>query len=192
MQAALFAPPLGRFSRSLYLAFRFTLVFLPWLTQLLVADLLLSVLVPAATVYPTLVYNVSSKIAEFIWRGVQRICVEHNHAAITIAGDGLPKAESAIVIANHVEWSDFYLIQALALRSQMLARCRWFAKQQLKWVPFLGWGLWAMGMPLVSRQWTEDKREMERLFHGVQVEKWPMCMLSILYSLVSTLPDNCI
>lgn len=168
--------PLRRLLRPLYHSVRFMVVFLPWLAQLLVADLILSALVPAATVYPTLVYNLSSRIAESIWRGIQRICVEHNHAQITIAGDRLPEGESAIVVANHVEWSDVYLVQALALQSQMLGRCRWFAKQQLKWVPFLGWGLWAMGMPLVSRRWTEDKREMERLFHGIRSEKWPMCM----------------
>lgn len=173
--------PLGRLVRTLYLCSRLA-VLVPWLFQLLVADLLLSALVPAATVCPTLVYDLSSRIAEYIWRRVQRICVQHNHAHIIIAGDRLPAGESAVVVANHVEWSDFYLVQALAIRSRMLGRCRWFAKQQLKWVPFLGWGLWAMGMPLVSRKWTEDKREMDRLFHGVRSRNWPMCMYIIITS----------
>jgi hypothetical protein len=59
----------------------------------------------------------------------------------------------------------------------MLSRCRWFAKKELKWVPFLGWGLWAMGMPLVSRKWMEDRKEMERVFGGVVEKKWPICRL---------------
>ena len=57
----------------------------------------------------------------------------------------------------------------------MLGSCRWFAKQQLKWVPFLGWGLWAMGMPLVSREWTKDKKEMDRVFQGVKQNGSPIC-----------------
>lgn len=59
----------------------------------------------------------------------------------------------------------------------MLGRCRYFAKQQLKWVPFLGWGLWAMGMPLVSRNWMSDQHEMDRVFRGVVQRQWPMCKL---------------
>ena len=99
-----------------------------------------------------------------------------NRAQITVSGaEKLPKNESAIVISNHVEWTDFYMIQDLALRAGMLGRCRWFAKQQLKYVPFLGWGLWAMGMPLVSRKWTTDQKEMDRVFRGVLQRHWPMC-----------------
>ena len=51
-------------------------------------------------------------------------------------------------------------------------------------MPFLGWGLWAMGMPLVSRKWMEDKREMERVFSGVVEEKWPICRLFAVSSLL--------
>ncbi|KAJ9648284.1 hypothetical protein H2199_001137 [Coniosporium tulheliwenetii] len=48
----------------------------------------------------------------------------------------------------------------------MLGYCRWFAKQQLRWVPFLGWGLWAMGTPLVSKEWTKDRAKMDKVFRG--------------------------
>ena len=72
--------------------------------------------------------------------------------------------ESAIVVANHVAWTDLYLVQDVAQRAGMLGQCRWFARMQLRWVPFLGWGLWAMGMPLVGRNWTRDRKELEDVF----------------------------
>jgi 1-acyl-sn-glycerol-3-phosphate acyltransferase len=50
----------------------------------------------------------------------------------------LPKGESVIVVANHVAWTDFYLIQEVAQRSGMLVR--WFAKRSLKWVLVAGDG----------------------------------------------------
>jgi len=165
---------------TILLTIRMLLVFIPWILQLLLADLALSALLPATAVQPSLTYHLASVIAESIWAGIQHICVDHNDARIVLTGDALPHGESAIVVSNHVEWCDFYMIQALAQRSGMLGRCRWFAKQQLKWVPFLGWGLWAMGMPLVSRNWTEDKREMDRVFHGVTVQKWPVCKFRTL------------
>lgn len=166
---------------ALLLGARCTLFTTPWLLHLFVADLLLSALLPVSLIAPNLAYSLSSRIAESVWRGIQLIFTRINRAQIVVSGaENLPKGESAIVVANHVEWPDFYLIQEAAIRCGMLGRCRWFAKQELKWVPFLGWGLWAMGMPLVSRKWMNDQREMNRVFHGVLHRRWPMCKSLLL------------
>lgn len=158
------------------LAVRCTTFALPWLAHLFVADICLSALLPVSAVVPDLAYNASSAIAASVWHGIQIVFTRINRAKIVVSGvEKLPIGESAIVVANHVEWADFYMIQELAIKCGMLSRCRWFAKQQLRWVPFLGWGLWAMGFPLVSRRWTEDQREMDRVFHGVLKRKWPTC-----------------
>lgn len=174
--------------RDAFLALRCALLLVPWLFHLLLADLCLSALLPLSTAFPNLTYDVASRIAESVWRGVQQICVDRNNARICITGDELPQGESAVVVANHVEWADFYLIQALAIRAGMLGRCRWFAKRQLKWVPFLGWGLWAMGMPLVSRKWTQDRQEMERLFRRVGLR--PLCMSCVDSSKRGNMPAS--
>jgi 1-acyl-sn-glycerol-3-phosphate acyltransferase len=89
-------------------------------------------------------------------------------ARITVSGIHLPLQESAVVVANHVDWVDTFAVQHLAIKAGMLSRCRCFAKQQLKWVPFLGWSLWAMGMPLISRQWDKDQNELDREFSRVR------------------------
>ncbi|KAK0632578.1 1-acyl-sn-glycerol-3-phosphate acyltransferase [Immersiella caudata] len=150
----------------------------PWLLYLLSADALLSFLLPFKLFFPNTVYNLSSRIASSVWRWIQIIFQSLNGAVITTSGDPLPYGESAIVVANHIGWSDFYMIQALAIRSGMLGRCRWFAKIQLRMVPFLGWGLWAMGFPLVSRNWGKDKGELERVFSGITARKWPTWLIS--------------
>ena len=152
------------------------LILSPWIIQLLATDIVLSLSLPLSYLFPSQVYHVSSRLASSVWMGIQRIFTYDNKAYITTSGISFPHGESAIVISNHVSWSDFYMIQHLAIRSGMLGRCRWFAKQQLKWVPFLGWGLWAMGMPLVSRDWTKDKKEMDRIFQGVKKNLTPICM----------------
>lgn len=158
------------------LAVRCAAFTLPWVGHLLIVDVLLSALLLVSPIAPDLAFRVSSAIAESVWRGIQIIFTRINRAKIVVSGaENLPRGESAIVISNHVEWADFYMIQELAIKAGMLGRCRWFAKQQLKWVPFLGWGLWVMGFPLVSRRWTKDQREMNRVFHGVLERKWPIC-----------------
>jgi 1-acyl-sn-glycerol-3-phosphate acyltransferase len=150
-------------------------IVVPWLLYLLLADLALSLLLIPKYFIPDTVYDASSAIAQSVWTWIQHIFETLNGATITTSGDVLPPGESAIVVANHVGWSDFYMIQAVAIRSGMLGRCRYFAKIQLRVVPFLGWGLWAMGFPLVSRNWLRDKRELDRVFSGIVDRKWPTC-----------------
>ncbi len=152
---------------------------LPWLLHLLATDILLSLLLCLSFISPSFVYHASSRLAFRVWKGIQGICTEWNGARITTSGQKLPRNESAIVIANHVSWTDFYLIQELAMKANMLPYCRWFAKQQLRWVPFLGWGLKAMGMPLVSRNWDKDQKALQRVFHGPIIYRWPICKFNI-------------
>lgn len=123
----------------------------PWALVLLLQDLILSLLFLLRYINPLLAYRLSSPIAWSCWAWIQFIFERLNGAHIVISGDLLPEGESAVVIANHVGWSDFYMIQALAMKAKMLGYCRYFAKAQLKKVPLLGWGLMAMGMPLVTR-----------------------------------------
>jgi 1-acyl-sn-glycerol-3-phosphate acyltransferase len=161
--------------RDFYRNLRGVSIVAPWVVHLFATDIVLSALLPFSFVFPSFIYNVSSELASLVWRGVQTIFTRFNRARITTSGDQLPKNESAIVVANHVSWADFYLVQHLALKCGMLGRCRWFAKQQLKWVPFLGWGLWAMGMPMISRRWDKDQQELDRVFRGPKSYRWPIC-----------------
>ena len=163
---------------GVYTAIRGFLLVLPWALELFLMDLILSLLLPVSYFFPDWVYNASSFVASTNWGWIQCIFEVFNGGKITISGDALLEGESAIVIANHVSWTDFYMIQALAIRAGMLGRCRWFAKIELRWVPFLGWGIWAMGMPMVSRKWTKDKKELDRVFAGVTMRKWPTCKSS--------------
>jgi 1-acyl-sn-glycerol-3-phosphate acyltransferase len=162
-------------SEKWWINLRGLLILTPWALELVLMDLILSVLLPISYLFPNWVYDASSFVAFTNWNWIQCIFEVFNGGKITISGDVLPEEESAIVISNHVSWTDFYMIQALAVRARMLGRCRWFAKIELRWVPLLGWGIWAMGMPMVSRNWTKDKKELDRVFAGITVRKWPTC-----------------
>lgn len=140
--------------RSLLSHLRGIAIIIPWALALLIQDALLSFLLLLRPLNPLLAYRLSSPIAWSCWAGIQFIFERLNGARIVVSGDKLPAGESAVVIANHVGWSDFYMIQHLAMKARMLGYCRYFAKAQLKKVPLLGWGLVAMGMPLVTRNCT--------------------------------------
>ncbi|KAK8049717.1 hypothetical protein PG994_011447 [Apiospora phragmitis] len=154
------------------------LIVLPWVLYLGAADLVLCLLLPVKAFAPDFVYELSSHIAYSVWAWVQAIFEGINGAEIAVSGDPLPSGESAIVICNHVSWTDFYMIQKLAMKAEMLGRCRWFAKIQLRAVPFLGWGIWAIGMPMVTRNWMKDQRELGRVFNGIVGRMWPTWLVS--------------
>lgn len=147
----------------------------PWIIWLAVADVCLSLLFPFKLFNPDIVYDLSSSVAYSVWRSIQYIFENFNGARVNISGDPLPCGESAVVLCNHVGWCDFFMIQSLAIKAGMLSRQRYFAKMQLRWVPFLGWGLWAMGFPLVSRNWLKDKEELGKVFSNIVGRKWPIC-----------------
>ncbi|EJT81231.1 hypothetical protein GGTG_01215 [Gaeumannomyces tritici R3-111a-1] len=150
----------------------------PWVVWLLFIDFAVSALLPLKSLFPDAVYYLSSALAWTVWRWVQHFFEGFSGAAVVVSGDQIPAGESAIVVANHVAWTDFYMIQHLAIPAKMLGRCRYFAKIQLRAVPFLGWGLWALGMPMVSRNWIQDKDELSRVFQGIVTRRWPTWLIS--------------
>ncbi|KAH8592037.1 hypothetical protein B0O99DRAFT_654157 [Bisporella sp. PMI_857] len=154
------------------------LIIIPWLFELVLMDLIISALLPVSYFFPNWTYDACSLIAFTCWYWIQTIFEVFNGGKITYSGDDLPHGESAIVISNHVSWTDFYMIQALAIKAKMLSRCRWFSKVELKWVPLLGWGIWGMGMPMVSRNWLRDKSELDRVFYGIVEQEWPTWLIS--------------
>lgn len=154
---------------------RALLFLIPWLLHLVLANILLSITLPFSWPFPAQIYAVNSQIAYTVWVHIQLYFERFRGAKITLSGDDLPRLENAIVIANHVSWTDFYLIQALAVKAGMLGSSRYFAKASLRWVPFLGWGMIALGMPMVSRNWANDRREFEALFEGIKTAALPIC-----------------
>jgi len=161
---------------NIFTTLRGIAIIIPWVLELILMDVIVSALLPVSYFFPNFVHNASSFVAFTCWRWIQGIFEGLNGGEITMSGDSLPQGESAIVISNHVSWTDFYMIQALAIKAGMLGRCRWFAKIELRWVPLLGWGIWGMGMPMVSRKWMKDKKELDRVFAGIVVRNWRTCM----------------
>lgn len=54
-----------------------------------------------------------------------------------------------LVVANHQSWLDIVILQCLFNRK--IPILKFFIKDQLKWVPLLGFAWWAMGCPFMKR-----------------------------------------
>jgi 1-acyl-sn-glycerol-3-phosphate acyltransferase len=62
---------------------------------------------------------------------------------------GLERRGSYLMIANHQSWNDILVLQLVFNRR--IPFLKFFIKDVLKWVPFLGQAWWAMDMPFMKR-----------------------------------------
>lgn len=61
----------------------------------------------------------------------------------------LDRRQSYLVLANHQSWLDIVILHKLFNRK--IPVLKFFIKDQLKWVPLLGFSWWAMGCPFMKR-----------------------------------------
>ncbi|MBA2711373.1 MAG: acyltransferase [Tatlockia sp.] len=62
---------------------------------------------------------------------------------------GLNKNNWYLLVANHQSWLDIVVLQRILNRK--IPMMKFFIKDQLKWVPLLGFAWWAMGCPFMKR-----------------------------------------
>ncbi len=64
-------------------------------------------------------------------------------------GDELNKNAWYLLVANHLSWTDIVVIYSVFRRR--IPQAKFFLKQELLYVPFLGIACWALGMPFMKR-----------------------------------------
>ncbi len=74
--------------------------------------------------------------------------------------DSLSKKDWYLITANHQSWMDIVVLQKIFNRR--IPVLKFFIKDQLKWVPLLGFAWWAMGCPFMKRY---TKEQIERKPH---------------------------
>ncbi len=76
-------------------------------------------------------------------------------------GEGLSKKRWYIVISNHQSWTDILILQTRLFGH--IPPIKFFTKQQLIWIPFLGVAMWLLGFPYVRRMSTRQIAENPKL-----------------------------
>lgn len=113
------------------------------------------------------------------WWGLCVICAEKVYGTrLILSGDTLPPRENAIVIVNHQDMSDIFLVMMLALTKERLGDLKFFVKDVLKYVPGVGWGMLFLDCIFVKRNWEADKDKISEVFSKFQAEKIPIWLVS--------------
>lgn len=101
------------------------------------------------------------------WCGGNRLGLYLSYAQldVTIAGD-VNKHGWYLLISNHFSWIDVVVLSAI----DALPAPKFFLKDELKYVPLIGSGAWAMGMPFMKRVTKAQKARNPKL-KGLDVER---------------------
>lgn len=98
-------------------------------------------------------------------------------AKIEFVGDDVPVAENAIVIANHQSMGDIPVMLCLALKKDRVGDLKWLVKDQLKFMPGIGWGLKFLDALFLKRRWAEDQQTVKETFDRYVSMKTPLWLL---------------
>ncbi len=116
--------------------------------------------------------------ADRFWGWCARTTLSLHRTRVVISGDALPADENAVLIANHQSMTDVQALFLLARPARRLGDLKWFVKSSLKYVPGIGWGMAFLDCLFVQRDWTADRRRIERTFHRVTSGRVPLWLIS--------------
>ena len=137
------------------LTFVLLVLSLAFSVALLVPGALVKLLTPTATGRAWVTRNLLDPVAGDLWWGLNRAIFLLMHGPRTdVVIDGmLGRDKSWLLLCNHQSWADIPLLSDVL--SRQVPFPRFFLKQQLKWVPLVGFTCWAFDMPFMRRHSRE-------------------------------------
>lgn len=147
-------------------------------------------LIPLATVnifqmlsvvlYPfsrPLFFRVNINLAILVWSWWS-IMIEKIHGTrITVTGDDLPMGESAVVFANHQCQGDIVMLLSMAKRTGRMGIMRWMVKDEMRFVPFVGWGMLFLDFLFLKRDWAKDRARIQATFARLRERAAPVWLV---------------
>jgi 1-acyl-sn-glycerol-3-phosphate acyltransferase len=110
-----------------------------------------------------------------VWSGAQAYGTR-----LVLTGDPVPRGENAILVANHQQMSDIFVLMMLAYPVGRLGDLKWFVKDPLKYVPGIGWGMLFLDCLFVKRNWDADRSRIEATFSKFKRDQIPIWLISFV------------
>ena len=96
---------------------------------------------------------------------LSRLC---HGVRVEFSGDPVRPGENALIIANHQQMTDITFLTFVAERGERLGDLKWFVKDEVKYVPGIGWGMLLLDNLFVKRDWMKDKERIEGTFRRLR------------------------
>ena len=124
--------------------------------------------------------KLNREIANFWWGWCDSWVVLFFGLKVTFSGDDPPARENALVLPNHQEMTDIVVMFNFAHKKSRLGDMKWFAKDIIKYVPGVGWGMLFLDCLFVRRDWTRDQAMIKRVFENISKYRIPLWLLTFV------------
>ncbi len=117
-------------------------------------------------------------VANTWWGWCVDLSIINHGTNIILSGDDIPPKENAIVVSNHQQMADITFLFFLAREKGRLGDLKWFAKDPIKYVPFMGWAMVLLDSVFVKRDWSKDKDSINATFSKFIRDDVPMWLIT--------------
>eukprot|EP01121_Diplochlamys_sp_Union-15-3_P017830 TRINITY_DN6360_c0_g3_i1.p1 TRINITY_DN6360_c0_g3~~TRINITY_DN6360_c0_g3_i1.p1 ORF type:complete len:329 (-),score=35.01 TRINITY_DN6360_c0_g3_i1:58-1044(-) len=121
--------------------------------------------------------RLAEELASLLWLGYPYSIEYFTGNKLVLTGDKLPHDENAIVLSNHLFWTDWTIIFCLAARRGIVGSVKIIVKNIIKYIPGIGTGILALGSVFISRSWEKDQEEMRKAFSHLISDEMPFWLL---------------
>ncbi len=118
--------------------------------------------------------------AKSFWGAVVAAARRCYGVEVRLSGDPPPAAENAIVVLNHQGMADIPVLLDVASRTERLGDLKWFAKDVIKWVPGVGWGLLFLDCIFLKRNWAADQDSIRATFQRLITARIPCWIVTFV------------
>lgn len=120
-----------------------------------------------------------NRIAVGYWARSTILMMEHiTRTPFEFEGDVISSGENAIVIPNHQSMVDIMMTVKLAQTPGRLGDIKQFAKDIIKWVPGLGWGMFFVDGIFLKRDWSRDANTIFKTFNRIHKSGMPFWVIN--------------
>jgi 1-acyl-sn-glycerol-3-phosphate acyltransferase len=111
------------------------------------------------------------------WTFLIRLIQHFYHFELTLYDEQIRPEDNAVLVVNHQSEVDVFVVLALADRMKRVGDLRFFAKDSLKFIPAVGWGMWFLGCIFLKRRWALDRNYMVKRLTRFYEEDIPLWLV---------------
>ncbi|EGG18843.1 Putative acetyltransferase protein [Cavenderia fasciculata] len=145
------------------------------------SDVIMTMCIPVLLVSRNLFRKITNSISHYGWPLITLAFEALGRNKLVFTGEDIVLHQShnngsdrnALVLINHTYHCDWLLAFSLGERTGRIGNIKIAMKSVIKYIPFVGVGIWAMGFIFLSRKWQDDRHKIARAYSHLKNDGEP-------------------
>ncbi|EDR29185.1 1-acylglycerol-3-phosphate acyltransferase, putative [Entamoeba dispar SAW760] len=159
---------------KIYFAYGFLMSIFIQITILLIINV---IILPIYILYRPLYQWIFQRVTEVYMMYFPLVFYYINGNRIYVSGDKMIENANAIWISNHSHWVDFVPVCLVAPKCGRIGSMRYFMKDDIKKIPFIGFGFYMMDSIYLKRNFQLDQHHINETFKRFRNKYYPFWLI---------------